>query len=661
MTRVVISISILLCVLSFLSVFLTQNHYGPHWDAHVYYGPAYRFGSWVHSLTSGENVPSLSNVSYYFSWNRDHPPLAKILMGITEGLFRNVLGSPDAARLAVIICFSLLVVSVFAFCEKELGLLPALFAALCFWFMPRVFCHAHLIALDLFAAFFVFLAAILFHLYGQKRWGWIVGGFVIGIALLTKLQGFFVPLILGIWLAWEAVIKKRKEEKFAWKPWMNLVLAGLLSVIVFIIGWPYLWQDLAGNLKTYFELLLVRKDLDVFYFGKTLAGWHYPFVMFLITTPIAILLFGIIGLVRAFGKAASPFSRLMVCGFMFPLLILAMPGAKRYDGIRLFLPSLPFFACLCGVGTKSVLDEIRVKTSSERTRKRLSLPLVFIFPLLALGEIVAYHPHEIVYYNTLIGGFRGAYKRGLDADYLGLCVNKAWPILNKTLPDGAFLFLAGTNTAPYYSDIGRAGPGEDPQAFLKRTVRVTSLSLTDYFLRSDRGMFTLVNNRRGGLGEKGEKIVETEQPIWTYAFHGVPLLRLYRYPGSAAFPAKTFHALPYLDVLSVEQKEETGFRDEGVPKHPPAVEVTIVWRLRERAPSLGLQIRYEDSSRKRGGRLHSVPQVCRVWPTEMMYPGDVFRVSYKLDCDTKDSAAVFTLLDNRNAEVLGEFSVSEQD
>ena len=628
-------IPVILFVLSFTSVFITQDDYAPQWDAASYYPESRNFGTWFRSLITDEEAPPISDINYYFPSVRTHPPVGKILMGITSAVFRKIFGEADSLRVAVMFCYALIIVCIFVVCRLKMGTLPGLFAALMFWSMPRVFCHGHLLALDLFVIPPLFLCIMLFEILKDKKWIWIITGVLLGITLLTKLQGGFIPVIFGVWLLWESILEKINRKPFSFHLWIKVFFAGTLGVLVFFIGWPLLWLDFFGNLKSYTEFLLVRKDLNVFYFGKTLAAWHYPFVMTLITTPIIIILFGVIGIVVTFRKKAEPFQRLFLCGLLVPLAIIALPGVKRYDGIRLFLPFLPFLACISGVGFWEVIKIINQKSWDKLKKKTVTISLLVISTFLAFLGIFFYHPHEILFYNSLVGGFRGAWEKGMDGDYWGLCLNKAWPHLNKALPDGCFLFIGGANTANFFSPVGQPGPGESRDDFIKPTFRVVSLPLTNNILYSSRGTVALINSRRGGLGPEGEYIMANCKPLFKYEFQGIPILRAYKYPDNKYFYGKTLHVFDYIDIYSVSLDKINN-------------SIQIIWRLREHAPVLGLRFVNKETNKV----ILNSNWICPVYPTVLWYPSDVFRVNYEIPKEIDISSLKLEILNRENDEII---------
>jgi hypothetical protein len=74
---------------------------------------------------------------------------------------------------------------------------------------------------------------------------------------------------------------------------------------------------------------------------------------------------------------------------------------------------------------------------------RVAMALLVLLP--GLYHIVKAHPYEYVYYNSYVGGVRGAIDR-FHMDYLGLSVKEAVEYLNQNAEPNATVLIIG----PYY-------------------------------------------------------------------------------------------------------------------------------------------------------------------------------------------------------------------
>ena len=94
-------------------------------------------------------------------------------------------------------------------------------------------------------------------------------------------------------------------------------------------------------------------------------------------------------------------------------------GTTQYDGMRHFMFVYPILAVLAASGWTAVLDARR----RPWLRKGAALVLA-----VALVSVVSFdvrdHPNQVVYFNSVVGGPRGAFGR-YDMDYWGNCVLQA--------------------------------------------------------------------------------------------------------------------------------------------------------------------------------------------------------------------------------------------
>jgi len=359
----------------------------------------------------------------------DHPPLGRFAIGISHELVRRVfppetkLPSPfvvTAARVAPAVAYGLLIWLVGATVARWDTPMTGLVASVGIALMPRLFAHAHLAALETFVGL-AYAAAVLSL---ASRWTrsetgptWrdaIVPGLLFGLLLLTKIQAVLLPLPVAAWAMWH------------WRRRGGLPLAtwSAIGLVVFIVGWPWLWHDVTGNLGEYFLGATDRVSLSVWYFGDKLAdrdvAWHYPLVMFAISVPVGLHALAIVGLARPRESwRTDRRSQLVLAATLFPLLVFMIPGVAVYDGCRLFLVSFPLWAIAIGRGGVVTWEWL-----ARRVRPRTATVVVASFVLLQGWGLVRMHPCQLSYYNLLVGGTRGAQALGLESSYWGDSVTR---------------------------------------------------------------------------------------------------------------------------------------------------------------------------------------------------------------------------------------------
>ena len=159
--------------------------------------------------------------------------------------------------------------------------------------MPRFFVHAHLAALDVPAAFVVFMMSFCFVQWIDKRsWIWtIILGLVFSIAIATKVNALFVPPTLFLW----ALIFHRRGYLL-----VRVVIASLIGIIASNLYWPWLYPDFSGRLLEYIRFITVDHwKIWQWYFGEAYMPppWHFPFVILWAVVPLTISVLYFVGAV----------------------------------------------------------------------------------------------------------------------------------------------------------------------------------------------------------------------------------------------------------------------------------------------------------------------------------------------------------------------------
>lgn len=397
--------------------------------------------------------------------NNDHPPLGRLWLGVWHDLTLNLVPPVAPAGFGVTACARTGSAAAFALTVFLVGLCAARWyggaagwiAALSYAIMPRVFAHAHLAALE--TSMNLTFAATLFWI--ADRWvrvpvapteppgspaigSAIVAGLLLGLALLTKIQAVLLPLPVALWALY----------RFRRRAVLPLALFGLIGLAVFCLGWPWLWIDPLQHFRDYFVRGVERSTVHCFYLGQRLADvdvpWHYPFVTFAVTVPLALHLLAAGGGWTAFRRpesgaeaagpdvpSASRTALLLLCvGFV--LAFFAIPGIAAYDGERLFLVVCPLWAVLIGPGGARM-----VRWLSERRSPRFAAIAMALF-LAAQGYgVVGMHPCQLSYYNLAVGGLRGADRLGFERSYWADSITR--PLLEQLvsqIPRGATLDVA---------------------------------------------------------------------------------------------------------------------------------------------------------------------------------------------------------------------------
>ncbi|MCA8998909.1 MAG: phospholipid carrier-dependent glycosyltransferase [Planctomycetaceae bacterium] len=384
----------------------------------------------------------------------DHPPLGRLWLGLVT-VWLHQPGDDDPrpylvtfARYGSAVLFGLLVGMITCFVGKW-GAPPVAAggSAVALVTMPRLFGHSHLATLEPMMDL-TYAATILFtadRLAGKERLQWkdgVLPGILLGLALLTKMQGVFLVPLLTIWLL----------GNWRWQGILSLVVVAVTSFAVFFVGWPWLWTDPLPRIWEYFARSTERPIIYCYYLGTRYADrdvpWHYPWVMFTVTMPLLWLALGTWGLVpRDSNKAAARRWQLLIGGMALPFIVFTIPGVPVYDGVRLFLVSFPLWGVFVGMGVHRLLTNPTSPSDemSHDTKRRkwvVNWGTVFLFASV-VGSLWRLHPLHLSYFNELTGGLSGATNLGMEPTYWGDSVTPEFlRRCHEKLPDGATVAIA---------------------------------------------------------------------------------------------------------------------------------------------------------------------------------------------------------------------------
>ncbi|MDA0831682.1 MAG: glycosyltransferase family 39 protein [Planctomycetota bacterium] len=383
----------------------------------------------------------------------DHPPLGRLMLGLSHETVRSVFPPVEidsrfttaAARPASALAFALLVLLVGSVTANWFGRAVGIVAAISLVLMPRLFGHAHLAALESWLNL-TYVACVLgtihfwtrhlsdetaaHHIPSHKTA--LCTGLLFGLALLTKIQAVLIPIPFILWSLW----------RWRWKGMIPLAIWGATGFVVFFLGWPWLWIDPLDHLAAYFGQTTDRVSLNAWYFGERFADknvpWHYSFVMFLTTIPVAFHLlagWGVIRMWRTTDTDAVTRQRtgLVIGSALWPLIMFSLPGIAVYDSERLFLCSFPLWSVMIGRGGVFLWDALRQRMSPRTTAVVFSVALA----TQSVG-LFASSPTFLGHYNVLVGGPRGAAALGLETSYWGEGLTREFfDRVVKAVPQGA--------------------------------------------------------------------------------------------------------------------------------------------------------------------------------------------------------------------------------
>jgi 4-amino-4-deoxy-L-arabinose transferase-like glycosyltransferase len=237
-----------------------------------------------------------------WSQNAEHPPIAKLWIGLSSDLFIPLLGGEDthnlyfAARIAPVTAGTLLCVAIYVFGRKQYGENPSLLASLLAAMSPWLVYYSTLAILDIFAALFVTLTFIFLSYAETSNRYYVLVGVLLGLAVGSKeIVATVIPGIALYLLITKLVFDGTQSKKNFHVPWQALkqiLLTPLIAAFVFFATWPWLWEDTLARIwwVIMFHVGHITAGHTTFFAGQVfihVPAWVPIYVVF-VKTPLLI-------------------------------------------------------------------------------------------------------------------------------------------------------------------------------------------------------------------------------------------------------------------------------------------------------------------------------------------------------------------------------------
>ncbi len=530
-------IALLLAMLTLILLISTAPDIGLTWDEPAYIAAAKSYMAWFKEYSKNPSEAlSDTSIRYYWTVNHEHPPMDKVWSGFVWSGARHIFDDLLAHRLGNMILVSVMVAALYLWIEKSYGWIAALSAVAALLAMPRFFFHAHLAALDVPAAFVVFMMTFCFVQWMDKRsWIWTLFlGLVFSVAIATKVNALFVPPTLFLW----ALIFHRRAYLL-----VRVIIASLMGLVGSTLLWPWLYPDFNARLIEYIRFITVDHwEIWQWYFGEAYMPppWHFPFVILWAVVPLTITILYFIGAIRAVRdrKQDEGLGVLFILSVLVPLLALSIGQSMVYDNDRLFMPAFPFLAALAGIGLAWIVAAIR-KYGSQSQKSwlapALSVGLVLIVFLPPLVSTINLYPHLLSYYAQSVGGLRGATKLELETTYWCETYAEALPYINENAEPGDIVWVQpwSHDVLVYYQRMGALRPDIKIAAEeYANSVFGPVLTLEPWtpYNAADFIIFQYRQSYYGG--RQGQDYItpawlETHTPVYQIEHQGIPLLSIF--------------------------------------------------------------------------------------------------------------------------------------
>jgi hypothetical protein len=361
----------------------------------------------------------------------------------------------------------------------------------------------------------------------------VASGVLWGCALATKANALFLPGVVLV-----VVVVARVPERWsggARARWLSLAGAAVAGPLTMVALWPWLWPDPISRYWRHLEYVSGQV------FQVRAESLLSPTTALLGTTPPALLLLAAVGLVPLIaGARARRAEALLVLAWVAVVFgRLHLPGAVNFDGVRHFLELFPAVTIAAGLGGAWLVEQGVAKWSDRGRAHRswLRPAAATVLTVLSVGSVlwstVRTHPHQLAYWNLLVGGTRGAWDDRIPqaGDYWATSYREGLGWLREHAEPGAVLtvpiaqhtvdLVARERLRP---DLGLA-PVTVPNFPDLRPGAMEWLSA----LAAERPVYVMFVQRRDWMNELTRDCLDRLEPEAEWSLDGVALMRIYRF------------------------------------------------------------------------------------------------------------------------------------
>jgi len=426
---------IALLILCLVVGILTAKDYGESWDEpNIFIYANYSFQAYQHFLHPQALQLFSGDLNYY---GPAYFMLAAASTKIIE-LVDPSLSVITAWHFVYFLTFLACTLMLYLLSRRWMSQWAAFGVALLFTSQPLIWGHSFINPKDIpFMTFF--LASIYFGLKmmdasPESKWrGLIPAGIILGLTISIRVIGPFAGLLVVLY----AIIK------FPRKILTILPYYAVITCIVTYLTWPYLWKAPITNFFNSIKIMSAFPNIvPVLFMGKVYSSDQMPHRFFptllilQLTEPALILI--IIGFVVSLwlfmrGKTREPI--LLFAGwFLIPALWVVLSHSNLYDNARQLLFLWPPLFMVAGMGIDQLMPVFKLPV--------LKAGLLIVLAMPGIVACIQLHPYEYIYYNSLIGGVPGAYRK-FELDYWATSFQECFQYIDKTVEPGTRVVAVG--------------------------------------------------------------------------------------------------------------------------------------------------------------------------------------------------------------------------
>jgi len=262
----------------------------------------------------------------------------------------------------------------------------------------------------------------------------LIAGVILGLATSIRLLAPFAGLLI---MGYSLLTSGKKSIPI-------MIYYFLITAVITYLTWPFLWDKPTYHFIESFQVMQKFPFTgEVRFMGDNHAPSNLPWIYIptlisiQITEPVIIL--GMIGFVISIWKSIKDTSDgrknlVLYSWLLVPIGLQIIYNSSTYDNFRQFLFILPPIFILAGMALEIIYRRINHKLIG------ITLSILILAP--GLIGIISFHPYQYIYYNSFIGGLRGA-AGNFETDYWLTSYREGTVYLNENAPKGARILAWG--------------------------------------------------------------------------------------------------------------------------------------------------------------------------------------------------------------------------
>ena len=457
---------IVLLIVCLIAGVFTFKDYGESWDESMVFDYA------NYSVQAYQYILHPQDLQQFpIDLNNYYGPAYFMFTSVSSDLIRvlNPSLSVITVRHFVYFCTFLIgVLVLYLFSKRWMSKWAAFGVALLFATQPLMWGHAFINPKDTpFMVFFltsVYLGFQMVDAASDSKWKWLIpAGVFLGLTISMRVIGPAAGALVFLY----ALLKSPR------KIITTFPVYALIAAALTYLTWPYLWKSPIVN---FFESVKLMSrfpyDGQVLFMGKIysanqLPRGYFPTLLGLQLTEPA-LIFIVIGFAVSLwffikGKNRD-LALLFAAWFILPATWIVLSRGALYDNARQLLFLWPPLFIMAGIGIEQLMILLK--------RPALNAALLAVMILPGVLACVQLHPYEYIYYNSLIGGVSGAYRK-LELDYWNTSFKESMEYINGNVAQGSTVMIIGNKQAA----VQYAKPGLS-------IVYTNKINTSDYYLLS---------------------------------------------------------------------------------------------------------------------------------------------------------------------------------